>query len=120
MSVTTILWLRFAKTLAVALYASGALGTLVARDLETRRRFAYLLAGPGFGLAWVFGFLLTFATGRSLLSAFILLSLVLSMTSLQGVLYLAGAEGRGGPISRSVVVLPLIATFALMVFRPSF
>jgi hypothetical protein len=110
--------LRVVKVLAVAALFAGSIGAVLARDLADRRRFAYWLAGPGFGLAWATGFGLVAVTAVSLLSWWILGALVLSFFSLQVVLFAVGREGRRGPVTASLILLPLVATVVLMVYRP--
>lgn len=117
-SVTGLRLLRLAKFIAVFAFVSGAVGTIVPGPVERRRVFAYRIAGPGFGLTWALGFLLTFLTGQSLLQTYILGALVLSFLTLQGVLFAAGKEGRPGPLGALFVVGTIVATVALMVFRP--
>ncbi len=113
-----LLWIRFAKLVSVLLLASGTIGTALAQPLETRRRFAYGLAGPGLGLTWVFGFVLAYLTGRPLFSAFVLSALVLSVVGLHGTLYLAGREERRTTLAIATAVAPLVVTTWIMVFRP--
>jgi hypothetical protein len=110
--------LRFAKVLAVAALFTGSIGAIVAKSIEDRRRFAYWLAGPGFGATWAAGFGLASVTSTSLLSLWILSAFALSMLSLQFVLYTVGKEGRRGPFVAAFIVGPLVATVALMVWRP--
>ncbi len=114
----TMLLLRLAKLLAVLMLVSGSVGAVMPGPLASRRRFAFWLAGPGFGLTWSFGVLLTWTRHISLLSSWILLSFALSFLSLQGVLYAVGKDGRLGVGSRTLTLLPLLLTLALMVFRP--
>jgi hypothetical protein len=113
-----LLWLRFFKVLAVALLFTGSIGAIAASDIADRRRFAYAMAGPGFGLAWALGFGLAWLTSVSLLSWWILGALALSFVSLQGVLFVAGKDGRRGPVAGAVILVPLVATVALMIWRP--
>lgn len=112
------LWIRFAKVVSVALLCSGTVGVFVAKDHASKRRFAYLLAGPGFGLTWGFGFALVAVTSASLSSTWILGAIGLSIVSLQAVLYVAGKAGRGGPVSAAVGLVPLALCLWLMVWRP--
>lgn len=111
--------LRFAKVLAVAALFTGSIGAVFARDLADRRRFAYWFAGPGFGASWAAGFALAAVTQVSLLSAWILVAFALSLFALNMVLYAVGSEGRRGTVTALLVVLPLIATVGLMVWRPA-
>ncbi len=48
--------LKILKMLGVAALFSGTIGALLPRSLDDRRRAAYLLAGPGFGITWIGGF----------------------------------------------------------------
>ncbi|MEM1416790.1 MAG: hypothetical protein AAGH15_17975 [Myxococcota bacterium] len=116
-----ILALRFVKLAGVLLLAAGTLGATLPGPLPlaARRRFAFVLAGPGFGLTWLAGFVLAWRLGHALLSTWVLASLGLSLLSLQGVLYVAGKEGRAGTTPLLVAWLPLFAVLALMVWRPA-
>lgn len=116
--VTLLLLLRFIKSLAVALLFTGSLGALIVRDLEERRKLAYRVAGPAFGATWVAGFGLVGLRRVSLLSGWILCSMLLSVVSINGVLYVAGKAERRGPLAVALIVLPLVAIVALMVFQP--
>lgn len=111
-------YLRLAKLLAVMLYASGTIGAALPLGLRERRWFAYRLAGPGFGLTWFLGLVWATVVEVSLVSRFILGAMVCSFVSLQAVLYLAGAEGRGGVKSRTLAIVPLVLCFVFMVLRP--
>ena len=112
------LFLKLAKLLAVAVLFSGTIGTFLPRDLTERRRFAYSLAGPGFGATWIVGFALVFERGVSLLSTWILASLALSFFSLNVVLWSAGRAERRGPIAATLALGSLVAIAALMIWRP--
>ena len=113
-----LLLLRFAKLLSVVTLFTGTVGALLPRDLGDRRRFAYALAGPGFGATWACGFGLEAYEDQPLLSIWILGGMALSMFSLQVVLFAVGKEGRRGPGTAALALLPLVATLALMVWRP--
>lgn len=110
--------LKIAKLLGVSALFAGTIGSVLARDLADRRRFAYGLAGPGFGVTWACGFGLAALEEVSLLSTFILLAMALSMASLQVVLYGVGKEGRRTVVVAVLAIAPLVATVALMVVRP--
>ena len=115
-----MVWLRFAKLLAAFLFVSGAVGALMpGLSHDLRQRYVYRVAAPGFGLSWILGFLLAGLAGYSLFLPWIWLALLTSLLSLQGLLYLAGREGRGGIVPTMIVLLPLVATIALMVFKPA-
>lgn len=118
MLVSWIVGLRLIKLLAAALWASGTIGAFLPKDLEDRQRAAYFLMGPGFGLSWVLGFVLAFAREMSLLSAWAIGAMALSLFSLNVVLWSVGREGRRGPVGASLAIAGLVGTFALMVFRP--
>jgi hypothetical protein len=81
---------RLAKLLAAFAFVAGSLGAVVPGDIERQRLMAYRLAGPGFGLTWCFGILLTFLTGTSLISTFVIAGFGLSLVTLHAVLYSAG------------------------------
>lgn len=113
-----LVWLRLIKQLAVAALVAGTVGAFLPRALEDRQRAAYVLAGPGFGLSWVCGFLMVFAQQRSLLSGWLLGAMVVSVFSLNVVLWGVGKEGRRGPIAAALGIGSLAVTIALMVLRP--
>ena len=110
--------LKIVKLLGVATLFAGTIGSVVARDMTDRRRFAYALAGPGFGVTWACGIGMAALEEVSLLSTFILLSMVLSLASLQVVLYSVGKEGRRTPLVAVLAVAPLAIVVALMVVKP--
>jgi hypothetical protein len=110
--------LRFAKVLAVAALFAGTIGAVLTRELRERRLFAYALAGPGFGVAWACGFGLAAAMEMPLLTTWVIGAMVLSLFSLQVVLYAVGKEGRRNPLVAALALMPLVATVALMVWKP--
>ena len=110
--------LRFLKLLAVAGLFTGSVGAVLPRDLADRQRFAYAIAGPCFGVAWLCGFGLAVQEEQPLLQSWILGGLVLSFFSLQAVLFAVGKEGRRGPGVAVAILAPLVATVGLMVWRP--
>jgi hypothetical protein len=113
-----VLLLRFLKLLAVAGVFVGSVGAVVPRDLEDRRRFAYAIAGPSYGLAWLCGFGLVAQEEQPFLQLWILGGLALSFFSLQAVLFAVGKAERRGPGVAVAILAPLVATVALMVWRP--
>lgn len=113
------LLVRLVKLLAVAALFAGSAGALLPRDLRDRRRAAYVVAGPAFGVTWLAGFFLVYVTSTSLLSTWILLSLFLSFVSINAVLYAVGRDGRRTLGTSLAVLVPLVATVALMVYRPA-
>ncbi len=116
-----MLWLRFLKLVGVLALAAGTVGAVFPGDvpLKVRRRFAFLLVGPGLLLSWGLGFALAVRLRLPLLSTWVVGSLGLSLLSLQAVLYCAGREGRAGWAPGLLAVLTLLGTVALMVWRPS-
>lgn len=115
-----VLWLRFFKLLSAFAFVAGTIGALVPGvDHAMRKRFVFAIAAPGFGATWALGFILVSVSGHSVMAPWVLLSLVSSMVVLQVLLYLAGREGRGGIKSRGIALFCLIATIALMVWRPA-
>jgi hypothetical protein len=109
--------LRFLKLLAVAGLFTGSVGAVVPRSLEDRQRFAYFIAGPSFGVAWLCGFGLAVQEEQPMLQTWILGSIALSFFSLQAVLFAVGKEGRRGVGTAIAILAPLVATVALMVWR---
>ncbi len=119
MLVSGIVWLRLVKLLAAALWSAGTIGAFLPRDLVDRQRAAYFLMGPGFGLSWVLGFLLLFARQVSPISTWAIGAMIVSLFSLNVVLWSVGKDGRRGPIAASLAIGSLVVTFALMVLRPA-
>jgi len=114
-----VLWLRFAKLLGVLVLAAGTVAAVFpGLDGRIRKRFAYLVAGPGFGATWIAGLLLVHWRGYSMLSTWVVASLAASLLSLQGVLFAAGRERTSLTIA-TVTLLPLVVVLALMVWRPA-
>lgn len=117
MSESVLLTLRVLKFASTFAFVSGVVGTLVT-EAGSRGRFAYQIAGPGFGLTWVFGFLLAYFVRAPLYSTWILGALVLTMTSLQATLWLAGKPQRSATKAAPFLLLPLLGTLTLMILRP--
>jgi hypothetical protein len=110
---------RVLKLLSVATLFTGTVGAFVARDITDRQRFAYALAGPGFGLSWALGFALAGLEELPVLSTWVMSAMALSLLSLQVVLYAVGRDGRRTPLAAALAIAPLAATIALMVYRPA-
>jgi hypothetical protein len=115
---TALLALRFLKILSVAALFTGSIGAVLPRDHEDRRRFAHWIAGPAWLLTWASGVLLAWATGVSLLSTWILGAFVLTLISQNAVLWAVGKDGRRSVGAALVILVPLIVTVALMVWKP--
>ncbi|MFO0681292.1 MAG: hypothetical protein U0234_04535 [Sandaracinus sp.] len=110
--------LRLVKLLGVSALAAGTIGAFLPRDYDDRQRAAYALAGPGFGVCWIAGFLMVWAQARSLLSLWLLGAMGISLFSLNVVLWAVGKDGRRGPRAAALAIGSLAATIALMVLRP--
>ncbi len=115
---TLIPILRILKLLAVMLLATGTIGATLRLPLAARRTFAYKLAGPGFGFTWTLGFVYAALADVPLTRPFIVLSMALSLFSVNVVLYLAGREERGSALATAAAILPLVLCVVLMVLRP--
>lgn len=113
-----VLWLRFAKLLGVLILVAGtAAAVFPGISGSARKRLAYLVAGPGFGLTWIAGLLLVHWRGHSMLSTWVVGSLAGSLISLQGVLYAAGRERTSFTVA-AIALVPLVVVLALMIWRP--
>ena len=116
-----MLWLRLLKFIGVGLLFAGTVSVVLPFDMPqaTRRKLAFSLVAPGFFATWGAGLALAGLAGHSLMSTWILASFALSILSIQGVIYAAAREGRAGVGASIVALLPLVATLALMVWRPA-
>lgn len=112
--------LRFLKLIGVALLAAGTIGAFVPRALEDRQRFAYPIAGGGFGLTWLAGVFMAFGGGVSLFAGWIVGAVVTSLASINVVLWSVGVDGRRSLGAASVAIALLVASLALMVWKPTF
>ena len=110
--------LRLIKHLAAMALMAGVVGAFLPRSLEDRQRAAYFVAGPAWGVAVATGFLLTWARGISLLSGWVLASLVLAIVDLQILLFAVGTEGRRTPTVAALAIGTLVAIVALMIYQP--
>jgi hypothetical protein len=111
-------WLEITKLLSVAALFSGTLGAFLPESLADRQRAAYWLAGPGFGATWIAGFVLAWARSVSTLSWWIVLSMALSIVSINAVLYATAKDGRRSGTTALVAIVPLVLCVILMVLRP--
>lgn len=109
--------LKILKLLAVTTFVGAALGACVSTRHGDTERFVYRMAAPAFGLVWALGISLTYVSEVSILSSWVLGSALCSIVSLNALLYLAGKEGRGGWVSRTLAVAPLALAIALMAWR---
>ncbi|MDQ3036150.1 MAG: hypothetical protein M3Y87_27365 [Myxococcota bacterium] len=113
-----LLVLRFLKLAGVLALAAGTLGAFVPAALEERQRFAYAVAGPGFGVVWSLGFVMAYGSGVSLLATWIVGAILCSMISINVVLWSVGREGRRSPRAAAIACALLLATLAFMVWKP--
>ena len=111
-------WLEIAKLLAVSLLFAGTAGAFLPEALADRQRAAYVLAGPGFGLTWVLGFVLAWARNVSTLSWWIVASIALSLVSVNVVLWATAKDGRRSGTAAVLAIVPLVLCVILMVLRP--
>lgn len=109
---------RFLKVLAVAAAVGGTFGVMTASDQADARRIGLRVALPGLCAAWVLGFLLAYETSVSFLSTWVLCAMATSFFALHGILFAIGRAERRRAGS-SVAVVLLVATVALMVWRPA-
>ena len=114
-----LLTLRFLKLLAVGATLAGAAGAFLPASHADRRRAALALFAPGLGATWTLGLLLAQMEDVSLLSTWVMAAMALSFGSLQVVLYSVARDGRRTSVTAALALLPLVATIALMVWRPS-
>lgn len=111
-------WLEIAKLLSVSLLFAGTAGAFLPEALADRQRAAYMLAGPGFGLTWVLGFVLAWARNVSTLSWWIVASIALSLVSVNALLWATAKDGRRSGTAAAVAIVPLVLCVILMVLRP--
>lgn len=112
--------LRFLKVVSVLALAAGTVGAFLPRALEDRQRAAYWLAGPGLLFTWGLGVVIAWDRGVSLLAAWIVGAIALSLVSLQVVLWTVGREGRRTPTAAAIAIGTLLGALALMVWKPTF
>ncbi len=118
MAVTAWIAWRVVKWVGVLLFAAGVLGGVMARDVEDRRRAVYAAATPGFIVAWVAGWNLLREAGVSMGSAWVSAGLVLSLVTLQAVVWGVERAGRPRVLVTAVALGSLLANVALMTARP--
>lgn len=112
-----IAW-RVAKWIGVLLFAAGVLGGVTARDVEDRRRAVYAMATPGFVVAWVAGWNLLREAGVSMGSAWVSAGLLLSLVTLQVVVWGVERTSRPRRLVAVVALGSLLANVVLMTARP--
>lgn len=115
---TTIVLIRFAKLVFVGLFFAGSVGSVIVENQQERKRFTFYLAAPSLAITWLLGFVLVGFLQLPILSLWVIGSLILSMLALQVALYVSMGENRGGTLSLLLVLVSLVGTVALMVFRP--
>lgn len=100
-------------------FAAGVLSAVFPMEHKTRARLIYTLGGSGFLISWAAGFIYAPLIGYPLSQLWVLGSVATSVFTLNVLLYLAGKEERYGPIPCVLAALGLVATIALMVWRPA-
>ena len=116
--VELVVLLRLLKLLAVMALAAGTVGAFLPEPLSDRQRAVYFVAGPAWGLAMALGFVLTWSRGLSLLSTWVLSSLVLAIVQIQVLLFAVGKDGRRTLATGAIAVGLLVLIVALMVYQP--
>ena len=113
-------WIRLLKLVGACAFAAGVVSATWPMDmpLRTRRYLAASLAGPGLALSWGMGFVLLAAVGYSVLSAWVILSIVTSLACLQVTIWVIVRDDRANVRAAIVAISLLILTIALMRFRP--
>ncbi|MCB9664906.1 MAG: hypothetical protein H6732_12395 [Alphaproteobacteria bacterium] len=112
------LTLRLLKWVGVGLYVLGVGGAVLARDPEERRRAAHGPATVGFVLTWLGGYGLARLTGTSLGSTWLSLGMLGSLATLQLVVWSTEREVPRGSWVRWLAAGLVVATLAVMVWRP--
>jgi len=110
--------LRFVKYCGVCALVGGSLAIALGRDWEDRRRLAFWLTLPGFGVTWTAGFLLANQTSVSLLSSWVLGAMGLSIFSIMVMLFSISKPDRRTTLVNSLILLPLGLALFFMIWRP--
>lgn len=110
--------LQCVKLLAVIGLFVGTSGVFFTDDHQRQQRAAFWLAGPALGVTWVVGFVLAWARNISTLTPWIVGAMLLSLISINAVLYTAGRPGRVSKTTTACAILPLVCSVALMIYRP--
>lgn len=113
-----MLVLRFIKLVSVLALAAGTVGVFLSKPLEDAQRFAYAVAGPGFGMTWVIGFVMAYGSDVSLLATWIVIAGLCSLVSINVVLYSVGNENRRGVLAACLACGLLAIALAMMVWKP--
>jgi hypothetical protein len=110
--------IRFIKFAGVLAFVGGAVASMVARDLASRRIAIHRVASPGLLATWVGGYLLTDALARKTSEPWIGGAFILTFL-LQGMLtWSVAREDRRRPAVMLASLALLVATLAIMVWRP--
>lgn len=111
--------IRFLKFAGVLGFAGGAVASLVARDLDSRRIAVHRVASPSLLVAWIGGYLLAEVLARPLSELWIVAGFALSFLTQGALVWSVSVEGRRGPRACVAVVGFLVANLAIMVWRPT-
>jgi hypothetical protein len=117
--VLTYLLLRFAKFAGVLAFAGGAIGALVARDLDARRALVHRVASSGLLVLWVAGVLLAQRLGRPWSELWVLAAFAATFVVQGALTWRAARAENGGPGVVVVVVGLLAVSLWLMIWRPT-
>ncbi len=112
--------LRFLKLFFACAYVFAALAATFPAEipLATRRRLGLAIGGLSFGGTWICGFWLAAWMEYRFLSTWVVGSLVLSLLSLQGVLFASTKERESTRGAFWLTLVSLLGILALMVWRP--
>ncbi len=110
--------LKLLKWIGVLAFTAGVAGAVLPHALADRRRAAHWLATPGIVLMWMGGYGLTREAGISMGSAWVAGAMLLSLVTLQAVVWGVERAERGRALVGGVAVITLLASLVLMVARP--
>lgn len=113
------LLLRFVKFAAVLAYAGGAIGALVARDLDTRRTLVHRVASPGLLVVWGAGVLLAQRLARPWTELWMVGAFVTTFLAQGALTWRAAREENGGAAVTLLVISALALSLWLMIWRPT-
>lgn len=115
---TTWMVLRFCKWVGVLLFTAGVAGAVLPTSFADRQAAVYRLATPGFVLTWLSGYGLLREASVSMGSAWVGAGLLLSLATLQAIVWGVEREDRGRGAVGALALLGLLTTVGVMVERP--
>lgn len=110
--------LRLAKWVGLMTFSAGVAGAVLPSSWEDRQRAVYQLATPGFVLTWMAGYGLMRSTSVSMGSPWISGTLLLSLVTLQAIVWGVERPDRRRGVVAVVALGGLLGSTALMVARP--